>query len=461
MAIAIGLRTAASGSIAGIEETSVRALAKLQQVLPSRLRHRVSAFQSHMLPMPSSGPQVDPDVLTVIASACRDHERLRFDYRTHSGAGSQRSVEPYRLINDRRRWYLVAWDVDRDAWRTFQVDRIEPRTPAGPRFTPRATTPITRSPRRWHVGRRGNLAVPGTGDRARGDLGAGRLPIQWSGSLGEDRCAFEPGSDHPEMLALYLGMLDADFEIVDAPELVDALRKLASRYQRAVDTSQRPAVARQARTRSGPPVEEAPIRRVLVQFCPEPSSTPTPMSAETAGSTVTLSSPPSASTSSRSIVSTPASSLGPGPSTTTRAPATVTWMLSACSVPDRHDVGYAVSAAGGRTVHVRTAEVGPRHVVDSDHVGAAERGQVQPFDTVHVHADVGDVTKEQRPLAVGRQTHDLVYAGSVEVESVGAVLALDDVAAVARIPAGCPVRSRAVRCRCRGSRRPHHGRCRR
>ena len=141
VAIAIGLRTAASGSIAGIEETSVRALAKLQQVLPSRLRHRVSAFQSHMLPMPSPGPQVDPDVLTVIASACRDHERLRFDYRTHSGAASQRSVEPYRLINDRRRWYLVAWDVDRDAWRTFRVDRIDPRTPTGPRFTPRALPP--------------------------------------------------------------------------------------------------------------------------------------------------------------------------------------------------------------------------------------------------------------------------------------------------------------------------------
>ena len=243
VAIAIGLRTAASGSLAGIEETSVRALAKLQQVLPSRLRHRVSAFQSHMLPMPSSGPQVDPDVLTVIASACRDHERLRFDYRTHSGAGSQRSVEPYRLINDRRRWYLVAWDVDRDAWRTFRVDRIEPRTPTGPRFTPRALPPdreVTAQVARgvgeatWRYRARVIVHAPATWVQ-------GRLPIPVEvESLGEDRCAFEPGSDHPEMLALYLGMLDADFEIVDAPELVDALRKLASRYQRAVDTSQRP-----------------------------------------------------------------------------------------------------------------------------------------------------------------------------------------------------------------------------
>src|SRR5262252_7040557 len=99
VAVAIGLRTAASGSIAGIEETSLRALAKLQQVLPPRLRRRVSAFGSYTLPVPSRGPQVDPDVLTVIASACRDHERIRFDYRAHSGAPRRRCVEPYRLVN--------------------------------------------------------------------------------------------------------------------------------------------------------------------------------------------------------------------------------------------------------------------------------------------------------------------------------------------------------------------------
>jgi predicted DNA-binding transcriptional regulator YafY len=236
VAVAIGLRTA------GIEETSVRALAKLQQVLPSRLRHRVSAFQSHLLPMPSPGPQVDPDVLTVIASACRDHERLRFDYRTHSGAASRRFVEPYRLINDRRRWYLVAWDLDRDAWRTFRVDRIEPRTPTGPRFTPRALPPdrevaaqVARGvgEATWRYRARVIVHAPAT--RVQGRL---PIPIEVE-SLGEDRCAFEPGSDHPQMLALYLGMLDADFEIVDSPEPVDALRKLAGRYQRAVDISQR------------------------------------------------------------------------------------------------------------------------------------------------------------------------------------------------------------------------------
>src|SRR5689334_21852396 len=126
VAVAVGLRTAASGSIAGIEEISVRALAKLQQVLPTRLRHRVSAFQGYALAGTVRGPRVDPDVLTLIAGACRDHERLRFDYRTHAGATGRRLVEPYRLVLERQRWYLVAWDRDREAWRTFRVDRIEP-----------------------------------------------------------------------------------------------------------------------------------------------------------------------------------------------------------------------------------------------------------------------------------------------------------------------------------------------
>jgi predicted DNA-binding transcriptional regulator YafY len=241
VAVAIGLRAAANGSVAGIEEASVRALVKLQQVLPSRLRRTVSAFQSSALPMPSRGPQVDPDVLTMIASACRDHERFRFDYQAHSGAASRRSVEPYRLVNDRRRWYLVAWDTDRDAWRTFRADRIEPRPPAGPRFTPRALPPDSQIAAQvargvgeaaWRYRARVIVHAPAAYVR-------GRLPVPVPvESLGEDQCVFEPGSDHPEMLALYLGLLDADFTIVDSPELMDALGRLTRRYQRAIDAAQ-------------------------------------------------------------------------------------------------------------------------------------------------------------------------------------------------------------------------------
>ena len=183
------------------------------------------------------GPQVDPDVLTMIASACRDHERLRFDYRAHSGAASRRSVEPYRLVHDRGRWYLVAWDADRDAWRTFRVDRISPRPPAGPRFTPRVlpadreiAAQVARGAAEATWRYRARVIVHAPASHVRGRL---PIPVEVS-SVGSDRCEFEPGSDYPEMLALYLGMLDADFTVVDAPELVEALGKLAGRYQRAI-----------------------------------------------------------------------------------------------------------------------------------------------------------------------------------------------------------------------------------
>jgi predicted DNA-binding transcriptional regulator YafY len=239
VAVAIGLRTVANGSVAGIEETSVRALAKLQRLLPPRLRHRVSAIGAHTVPLPGSGPQVDMDVLTAIAGACRDHERLRFGYRSHSGTDSRRTVEPYRLLTDQRRWYLAAWDVDRDGWRTFRVDRIELRTPTGPRFTPRPLPPddelaaqVARGvgEATWRYRAQVVVHAPAAYVRA-------RLPIPIEvRPMGDDRCAFEPGSDHPQMLALYLGLLDADFEIIDSPELANALRELAARYQRAADT---------------------------------------------------------------------------------------------------------------------------------------------------------------------------------------------------------------------------------
>jgi len=137
VAVAVGLRTAAGGTVTGIEETSVRALAKLENVLPPRLRHRVNALQTYTVPVAGSGPTVDPKVLTAIAGTCRDHQRLRFDYRDHDGSATVRTVEPHRLVHSRGRWYLLGWDVEREDWRTFRVDRVEPRIPTGPRFTPR------------------------------------------------------------------------------------------------------------------------------------------------------------------------------------------------------------------------------------------------------------------------------------------------------------------------------------
>jgi predicted DNA-binding transcriptional regulator YafY len=130
VAIAVGLRATAVSPVAGIDETSVRALAKLEQVLPARLRHRVGALQhftESARPF-QDGATIDPSDLTEIAGACRDAVRLRFDYERRDGVFGGRMVEPHRLVSTGRRWYLVAWDVDRGDWRTFRVDRmVEPK----------------------------------------------------------------------------------------------------------------------------------------------------------------------------------------------------------------------------------------------------------------------------------------------------------------------------------------------
>src|SRR5438105_9180698 len=114
VAIAVGLGTAARASVTGIEETAVRALVKLEQILPGRIRRRVRALSSATVSAPAGGPTVDPQDLTVMAAACRDCERLRFGYRSRDGTESRREVEPHALVNLGRRWYLLAWDLLRE-----------------------------------------------------------------------------------------------------------------------------------------------------------------------------------------------------------------------------------------------------------------------------------------------------------------------------------------------------------
>jgi predicted DNA-binding transcriptional regulator YafY len=245
VAVAVGLRTAAGGTVSGIEETSVRALAKLEQVLPSRLRHRVDAMQAATVTVPGTGPTVDAAVLTAIAAAIRANERLRFDYASHRGSASRRDVEPHRLVSWGHRWYLVAWDNDRDDWRTFRVDRLSPRTPTGPRFTPRelpggdASVYVQRGAgaATWRYFARVMLHAPA-------DYVRERMPVAVSVEpAGPDRCIVEVGSDTPQMLTLYLGLLDVDFEVIDAPELAEHLDKMATRFHRAAAGHPRPAAA--------------------------------------------------------------------------------------------------------------------------------------------------------------------------------------------------------------------------
>jgi predicted DNA-binding transcriptional regulator YafY len=238
IAIAVGLRTAASASVSGIEETAVRALVKLEQVLPAHLRRRVSALGSATFTLPVSGPTVDPQHLSVIAAACRDSECLRFGYRARDGTGSRREVEPDSLVNRGRRWYLVAWDRRREDWRTFRIDRLSKPASTGMRFMPRilpardAAAYVERSiagaPNRFEA--RVTLHV------AAEEI-TSRVPGHWGTiePIDGHTCEYRSGDDDLRWLALRIAMLGVDFEVHEPPELVEHLRGLALRLTRAVD----------------------------------------------------------------------------------------------------------------------------------------------------------------------------------------------------------------------------------
>lgn len=239
VAVAVGLRTGARGAVAGVEETALRALTKLEQVLPSRLRRRVNALQTYTVAVPPDrpGPTVDASLLTALSAACRDHERLRFDYRLHDGSESRRHAEPHRLVNWGRRWYLVAFDVDRDDWRTFRVDRIALRTPNGPRFTPR---PLPEDDIAAYVSRRVSSAAWRFQARVTVHAPAATVIERISPAVGvvepvdEHTCVLSTGADSVETVAVHLGLLDQDFTVTEPPELVAHIQTLADRYVRAM-----------------------------------------------------------------------------------------------------------------------------------------------------------------------------------------------------------------------------------
>jgi len=245
VAVAVGLHTAAGGAIAGIEETSLAALTKLERLLPSRLRTRVGAMSAAVVAVPGGGPRVDADVLTVLAAACRDRDVLRFDYRAHDGTETIRRTEPYRLVAWGRRWYLVAYDTDRGDWRTFRVDRISPRTPTGPRFPPR-TPPADDIAD--YVSRRAATAAWRHRARIRIDAPAETIAERVGTAAGvvtavdDNTCLLDTGADSLDMLALYLGMLGADFTVDEPTELRDHLAALADRYRRAA-TNPTPSIS--------------------------------------------------------------------------------------------------------------------------------------------------------------------------------------------------------------------------
>ncbi len=238
VAVALGLRTATGGAVTGIEESSLRALAKLEQVLPPRLRRQVATLQgvTQSVARRRPGSSVDPGTLTELARLARERFVVRFDYSDRRGEPSARRAEPYRLVNAGQRWYVVAWDLDRADWRTFRVDRMRPRLSAGPRFLPRELSDaevealIARGvpPEARRHQARVVVKAPAAELAARFGPWIGRIEPVDDGS-----CVLTTGAERIEDFAAWLGFLGADFEVTEPPELVAEIQRLARRFAAA------------------------------------------------------------------------------------------------------------------------------------------------------------------------------------------------------------------------------------
>ncbi|CAL9337377.1 transcriptional regulator [Streptomyces sp. DH-12] len=250
VALAVALQTAATGT--AVAEDAARALATLRQVMPPRLRHRIDLLRVTAVRPPAAGdgPEVDPQVLMELSRVIHARQELRLDYTPDpsTSAGVPRRVQPHHLVTWRHRWYLVAFDLGREDWRTFRVDRIRPRTPAGPRFTPRelpggdVSTFITS---RFRGNDGTTTDWPCRGEAVLHLPAADVAPFAQDAvveELGPQRCRLTLGSWSWTALATTLGHFDTDIDVIGPPQLTAAFADLAARYARA------------AEPRTGPPL---------------------------------------------------------------------------------------------------------------------------------------------------------------------------------------------------------------
>lgn len=236
VAVAVGLRAAAMSGLGGVEETAVRALAKLEQVLPSRLRHRVADVHAAVVPMPGTGPTADVEVLLAVAAAVRDRSSLRVDYRSHDGSETRRVLQPHRVVMSGRRWYLVAWDVERDDWRTFRLDRLTPRIPTGPRFEPR---PAPAADLAAYVSR--GISTRAYRHRCRVTVHAPKEVVaDYVGprigtvaQLDDGSCEVVTGSNDLDEVVYWLGLIGAEITVHEPDELRQAMARTSQRLARA------------------------------------------------------------------------------------------------------------------------------------------------------------------------------------------------------------------------------------
>jgi predicted DNA-binding transcriptional regulator YafY len=238
VALAIGLRTAAQGAVAGIEDASIRALAKVQQVMPPKLRRRVDALREATVPAVwGSGPSVDAGALTTVAQACRDEERLRFAYTAQGGEQTARHVEPHKLVSIGRRWYLVAFDLTRQDWRSFRLDRLTNPRCTAMRFSPRAL-PAKQDAAAFVRASFGNVAVTSHICEALVQAPAATVRTmvgQWATieEVDAQSCRLRMTADNLDWPTHALGVVAAEFEVLRPPELADHIRAWGARFSRA------------------------------------------------------------------------------------------------------------------------------------------------------------------------------------------------------------------------------------
>ncbi len=237
LAVTVALGTAVGSAVTGIDDAALRALVKLEQVLPTRLRRRVSALKDAITPLGRAGPVVDATVLATLAGACRDHEQLTFRYAAARAGTRERQVQPQGLVHAAGRWYLVAWDLDRDDWRTFRVDRIASDIEVGVRFMPR-TAPAGGI--REYVSR--SLAVEPYAERVTVLVDA---PLQVVARLfspatavlercDDQHCLVRTGGHSLASMAVWLLHLGHDFHVIEPPGLLEELKALRERLGRVL-----------------------------------------------------------------------------------------------------------------------------------------------------------------------------------------------------------------------------------
>lgn len=239
LAVVLGLRLAASGAAAGMEESGLRALTKLEQMLPARLRKRVHGLHAAVASLAMAAPAVDMKRLGTLAAACRDQLCVAFRYEAQDGRRSDRDVEPHALVCAGSRWYLLGWDRQRCDWRTFRVDRIAGRIVNGARFLPRPVPGrdpaayVAHSVSTSQYPLRARIVLHAPLERMAQFISplAGRLE-----RIDAERCLLETGAQSPEVLAAHLAAFGVGFEVLEPVELVVQLRKMADRLAAALRT---------------------------------------------------------------------------------------------------------------------------------------------------------------------------------------------------------------------------------